>query len=623
MKEKEKKKNGTEAEKEKDPNQKEFSLLSNMVYVLKGTLRFQKLLAFFLVFSVLSRAAATYLPTFALSAVIDQVTRRAEFDDLLKTVLLFFVGMLVTDAVGSFSNAHIWWRYIDARVQFMMLRIRKVLYMDYEHLESAKVMEVCQKAMRATGGNMNGVEGMMHSSQQALQVLVSGLTAIVIVVRLSPWMVVVLLVLGVLGYFNMDYTKKKDKKTWDELAPYWRKSWYMQQTMSNFVYGKDIRLFSMKGWLLGKYASLHNFCHIRFVESKNRWIWCTQRSQMLFLAEEGVVYAYLVYRVLKTGMSIADFTLYLGAVRSFFYVLQQVFNNLSDMKAQSREINDFRSFLEYPERKVLLQDTAHPPLLGQKSYEFKFENVSFRYPESERYALKNLNLTLAAGERLAVVGLNGAGKSTFIKLLCGLYTPTEGRILLNGVDIRCYDKREYYELFSPVFQNVEMFAFPMDENVSMKVAGETDSALAEEYLRAAGLGEKIDSLPKGVKTDLLKIISEDGVELSGGESQKLALARALYKNAPIVVLDEPTSALDALAEYHMYQSFDSMIGQKSAVYISHRLSSTRFCDHVAMFADGELKESGTHDSLLAAGGAYREMFEVQAQYYKEGGAECE
>ncbi len=163
----------------------------------------------------------------------------------------------------------------------------------------------------------------------------------------------------------------------------------------------------------------------------------------------------------------------------------------------------------------------------------------------------------------------------------------------------------------------------MDENVSMKVAGETDSALAEEYLRAAGLGEKIDSLPKGVKTDLLKIISEDGVELSGGESQKLALARALYKNASVVVLDEPTSALDALAEYHMYQSFDSMIGQKSAVYISHRLSSTRFCDHVAMFADGELKEYGTHESLLAAGGAYREMFEVQAQYYKEGGAECE
>lgn len=632
MKEKEKKKkDGAEAE--KDPNQKEYSLISNMVYILKGTFRFQKPLAFFLFLAVLNKVINTYLPTFALSAVIDQVTRQGEFNTLLKTVLLFFVGMLVPGILGTWANSNIWWRMIDARVEFMMLRIHKVLYMDYEYIESAKIMEVCQKAMRATGGNTNGVEGMMHSAQRVFEVLVSSLTAIVIVLRLSPWMVLLLLALGVLNYFNMDYTKKRDKKTWDELAPYWRKTWYMQQTMSNFVYGKDIRLFSMKRWLLGKYASLHGFIHCRILESKNRWIGCSIRNQMLFLVEEGTVYVYLIYRVLKTDMSLADFTLYLGAVRAFFGVLQQIFNSLTDMKAQSREINDFRTFLEYPEREVIIPKgeiggskkgvSTIPSLLGQPSYEFRFENVSFRYPESERYALKNLNLTLSAGERLAVVGLNGAGKSTFIKLLCGLYMPTEGRILINGVDIHCYDKREYYKLFSPVFQNVELFAFPMEENVSMKVAEETDSALAEKYLFAAGLEEKIKSLPKGIKTDLLKVISEDGVDLSGGESQKLALARSLYKNAPIVVLDEPTAALDALAEYRMYQNFDQMIGKKSAVYISHRLSSTRFCDHVAMFADGELKEYGTHESLLRAGGAYREMFDVQAQYYREGGAECE
>lgn len=698
------------AEAEKDPNQKEYSLLSNMVYILREGFRFQKPLAFFVFLAVLTNVVSTYLPTFALSAVIGQLTGRVEFHVLQKTVLLFFAGMLVTNMLGSWANSNTWWRMINSRVQFMMMRIHKVLYMDYEYIESAKVMEVCQKAMRATGGNTNGVEGMMHSSQQAFQVLVSALTAIVIVLRLSPWMVLVLFALGVLNYFNMDYTKKKDKRTWDELAPYWRKTWYMQQTMSNFVYGKDIRLFSMKRWLLSKYASLHGFTHRRIVESKDRWIMYALRNQILFLVEEGAIYVYLIYRVLETDMSIADFTLYLGAVRAFYGVLEQVFNNITDMKAQSREINDFRTFLEYPEREILLQgddpasagayvdmaekngklgiknrrngrgasagnmrtkagdcadmaetggkpamknkkngrgasaknmrikkdaaagkknaggnglDGTLPPLSGQAGYEFRFENVSFRYPGSDRYALKDLNLTLAAGERLAVVGLNGAGKSTFIKLLCGLYLPTEGRILLNGVDIRCYDKREYYELFSPVFQNVELFAFPMDENVSMKVAGETDSVRAVEVLRAAGLSEKLESLPKGVKTDLLKVISEDGVELSGGESQKLALARALYKNAPVVVLDEPTSALDALAEYQMYQNFDRMIGKKSAVYISHRLSSTRFCDHVAMFADGKLKEYGTHESLLAAGGAYREMFDVQAQYYKEGGAKCE
>ncbi len=642
-KEKKRRKKQEKNEKEKDPNQKEYSLFSNMFYVMKGCFSFQKSLIVFLIVVVLTGVAATYLPTFALSAAVDQITKQVEFGVFLRTVLLFYGAILVIKVIQSWCESNVWWREIDARVQFMMLRIHKVLYMDYEYLESAKVMEACQKAMRATSGNSNGVEGMMHSTQRVLEVIVSGITAVAIVFYLSPWMVLLLFVLGVLNYFNMDYTKKRDKKIWDELAPYWRKTWYMQQTMSNFVYGKDIRLFSMRDWLLGKFANLHYFIHRRMIDSKNNWIGCSMVNQVLFLIEEAAIYVYLIYRVLKTGMSIADFTLSLGAVRAFFGVMQQVFNTLTDMKAQSREINDFRSFLEYPERggaslsdKKVSKNNAGKrldsrktekekpfSLLGQEQYEFQFENVSFRYPESDRYALKNLNLTFRTGERLAVVGLNGAGKSTFIKLLCGLYIPTEGRILLNGIDIRQYDKREYYKLFSPVFQNIELFAFPMDENVSMNVEKETNSELAEKYLRMAGLGEKLDSLSKGVKTELLKVIREDGIELSGGERQKLALARALYKNAPIVVLDEPTSALDALAEYHMYQNFDKIIGKKSAVYISHRLSSTRFCDCIAMFIDGELKEYGTHESLIAAGGKYREMFDVQAQYYKEGSAECE
>lgn len=642
-KEKKRRRKQEKNEKEKDPNQKEYSLFSNMFYVMKGCFSFQKSLIVFLIVVVLTGVAATYLPTFALSAAVDQITKQVEFGVFLRTVLLFYGAILVIKVIQSWCESNVWWREIDARVQFMMLRIHKVLYMDYEYLESAKVMEACQKAMRATSGNSNGVEGMMHSTQRVLEVIVSGITAVAIVFYLSPWMVLLLFVLGVLNYFNMDYTKKRDKKIWDELAPYWRKTWYMQQTMSNFVYGKDIRLFSMRDWLLGKFANLHYFIHRRMIDSKNNWIGCSMVNQVLFLIEEAAIYVYLIYRVLKTGMSIADFTLSLGAVRAFFGVMQQVFNTLTDMKAQSREINDFRSFLEYPERggaslsdKKVSKNNAGKrldsrktekekpfSLLGQEQYEFQFENVSFRYPESDRYALKNLNLTFRTGERLAVVGLNGAGKSTFIKLLCGLYIPTEGRILLNGIDIRQYDKREYYKLFSPVFQNIELFAFPMDENVSMNVEKETNSELAEKYLRMAGLGEKLDSLSKGVKTELLKVIREDGIELSGGERQKLALARALYKNAPIVVLDEPTSALDALAEYHMYQNFDKIIGKKSAVYISHRLSSTRFCDCIAMFIDGELKEYGTHESLIAAGGKYREMFDVQAQYYKEGSAECE
>ena len=288
-------------------------------------------------------------------------------------------------------------------------------------------------------------------------------------------------------------------------------------------------------------------------------------------------------------------------------------NGIADINDNSRRVNDFRSFLEYPE----MDEHGTIPLPKLEVYCFEFDNVSFKYPKAEKYALENLTITLEAGKRIAVVGLNGAGKTTFIKLLLRLYEPTEGVIRLNGVDVRKYRRSEYYKLFSPVFQDVEIFAFPMSENVSMKSPEDTDDEKADTSLRAAGIGEKLDSLEKGVKTELLKVIFDDGVDLSGGEKQKLALARALYKNAPVVVLDEPTAALDALAEYRLYQDFDKLIGGKTAVYISHRLSSTRFCHAIAMFKDGRMIECGTHSELLEKGGAYREMFEVQAQYYVE------
>ena len=225
--------------------------------------------------------------------------------------------------------------------------------------------------------------------------------------------------------------------------------------------------------------------------------------------------------------------------------------------------------------------------------------------------------SILPGEKLAVVGLNGAGKTTIIKLLLRLYDPTEGLITLNGTDIRKYPREDYYRLFSPVFQNVELFALPLAENVSMLPMQETDREKAAACLREAGLADKLDELPKGLDTELLKIASEEGVDLSGGEKQKLALARALYKGAPVVVLDEPTAALDALAEKQLYERFDRMIGKKSAVYISHRLASTRFCDRIAMFMDGRLAEYGTHDELMAKGGEYAHLFDVQAQYYRE------
>ena len=324
-------------------------------------------------------------------------------------------------------------------------------------------------------------------------------------------------------------------------------------------------------------------------------------------------YAVLIFAVINTDMSIGDFTLYIGLCETFTNSLNTFLQTLGEIKQCSLQVDDYRTFMDLQQEDE--SDCISIPKTDR--YTFEFKNVSYKYAGQENYAVKNLNLTLEAGKRLAVVGLNGAGKTTFIKLLLRLYDVTDGEILLNGINIKRFRRSEYFTLFAPVFQNVELYAFPMSENVSMKRPEETDKALVEKCLESAGLGDKVRELSSGVDTQLLKVIYDDGVDLSGGERQKLALARALYKNAPVMVLDEPTAALDPLAEYNMYRNFDETIGSKSAVYISHRLSSTRFCDSIAMFRNGELIQQGTHEELLEQGGAYAEMFEIQAQYYKD------
>ncbi|MGN1083787.1 MAG: ABC transporter ATP-binding protein, partial [Lachnospiraceae bacterium] len=367
-------------------------------------------------------------------------------------------------------------------------------------------------------------------------------------------------------------------------------------------------------WLTGKYKELNSIRYEAQKVNAKFWFRTSVAGNGFWFLSQILVYAWLVYSMIEGNLTIGNFTLYLASSGTFFQYISALLNGASNILARSREVDDFRSFLDFDGGD---QERTGKELPKLASYEFVFENVSFKYPKAERYALKNLNLTLKAGKRLAVVGLNGAGKSTMIKLLLRLYEPTEGRILLNGVDVREYDKQSYYEAFAPVFQQVELFAFPMEENVSMKEPERTDSKKAGECLAAAGLSEKIATLPAGTKTELLKIVYDDGVDLSGGEKQKLALARALYKDAPVVVLDEPTAALDALAEAKLYEDFDKLIGGKTAVYISHRLSSTQFCNQVAMFADGEMVEYGTHAELMEKGGAYAEMFRIQAQYYVE------
>ena len=604
------------AQEKKNPLHNEYGFVANVTYILKKLVNQDKYLLFLFPLGMIGAVFMKYLWTFWSKAILDMIAGNESIRTLLWTSGLFVVLMVLTTLSCTYYDNSVGWRFIRARFTILMEMNRKAMGIDFEHLENPDVMDCYQKAQNACSGNYNGVEGMMRRVAGFLASLSVVFAGTLILGTMNGWIVLLMILLALINFFITNYVNKTaKKKVWDPLALWWRKHAYMQNTTTSFEMAKDIRMFGLREWLMEKYRELNRIRYDAQIQNGKMWFWASVSSNVMWFLSQIFVYAWLVYAVVNGTMTLGNFSLYLGASGTFFSYISMLLGDVSEILARSREVDDFRSFLDFDggENKV-----SGKPLPRQDAYEFVFENVSFHYPNAKKYALKNLNLTLKAGERLAVVGTNGAGKSTMIKLLLRLYEPTEGRILLNGVDVREYDKKSYFAIFAPVFQQVELFAFPMEENVSMKAPGETDSRKAESCLYAAGLGRKIDTLPQGTKTELLKVVYDDGIDLSGGEKQKLALARALYKDAPVVVLDEPTAALDALAEAKLYEDFDKLIGNKTAVYISHRLSSTQFCEKVAMFQDGEMVEYGTHEELMNKNGAYAQMFQIQAQYYLSG-----
>ena len=608
-----------------DALHREYGLVSNCGYIMRAFLRYRKSTILFLITGGVAGASMSYIWTVIAKLVIDMITRQAGAENADITPLLWLVA-----GTTAVEFAMMWLNTLSAkklRIGFLVTRnglvrerIAKTMTLQYEQLEDPDMLDRLQKAKRAVEGEWTGVGALMSNMWSTAVQLAAVAAAVGIIFTLNGWLVLIIAVLSFVQFLYFDYIRKKDKEVmWDAMAPHWRKMYYMQDVSADFAYAKDIRLYGMKKWLLEKFRGINNIELQHWIQSRKYWAMNTWFSQGVSLVRSAVIYGWLIYDMLFSGMSIGDFTLYTGSAITFSMYISQFLQSLGGMREHSAKTDDFRSYMDIQNPDDIQK--KHTPVPKADGYTFEFRNVSFKYKGQETYALKNLNLTFAAGQRLAVVGLNGAGKTTFIKLLLRLYDVTEGQILCNGIDIREFGRNEYFKLFSPAFQEVEVFAFPLCENVSMQLTEDTDKRKAEEYLRAAGMGEKLDKLPKGIDTQMLKVLYEDGVDLSGGEKQKMALARALYKNAPVVVLDEPTAALDALAEYRLYQSFDGMIGDRSAVYISHRLSSTRFCDTIAMFKGGEMVEYGTHDELLKKDGAYAEMFRVQAQYYVEDGAE--
>ncbi|MBQ7160921.1 MAG: ABC transporter ATP-binding protein [Clostridia bacterium] len=342
-------------------------------------------------------------------------------------------------------------------------------------------------------------------------------------------------------------------------------------------------------------------------------MWTMQfRADALSILTEALVYALVAVKVMIGSLGVGDFLKCATAGNDLLNSLGATGSIATGLHNNVKYLDKLFEYLDLPTE--MYYGTIPTEKRSDGKYDIEFHDVSFRYPGSDVYALRHLSFKMKVGERVAVVGMNGSGKTTMIKLLCRLYDPTEGYITLNGIDVKKYDYGDLLALFSVVFQDFRLFSFSLGENVSSNV--EYDEERVAQCLKKSGMGETLARLPEGTKTAIYKDFDENGVEISGGEAQKIALARALYKDAPFVVLDEPTAALDPIAEADIYARFNEIVGDRTVIYISHRLSSCRFCDRIAVFHEGELVQTGTHDELLAdEGGKYRELWTAQAQYY--------
>ena len=601
-----------------NPLHKEYGIWRNTCYIIRKMAEYRPSVLFLMLIGLVGSSILSYFWGIFGKYVIDIIQNSAADSGERELVRL----ILIAGSIAAFftlcrtvSGSKAWYRYIYVRMNMINERIAKVLDLKYELLEKPDVLDVAERAKQATSGNNVGVEGMMRLIAQLGESSLTVIVTFVAVTVLDPRLIIALIVLTVIQYLYFLHIIKVDKKeVWDRLSSSWRTQHYMERITQDFDYAKDIRLFHLSDFLTDKFNALNAFFIERNDHHHKLWLRYNFVSATAGTVIKALVYTVLYVAVLKKDMSIGNFTMFLAFSLAFSGALTNLLQKFGDYKKASLETDDFRSFMDL---ETADDEKECIPLPATDSYEIEFVDVSYKYLKSEKEALSHLNLKIRRGEKLAVVGLNGAGKTTMIKLLLRLYDPSEGYITLNGTDIRKFRREEYYRLFAPVFQDVEIFAFLMSENITMKKTGELDLEKAGQAAREAGLEERLASLVKGIETPLTKIVEDDGVDLSGGEKQKLALAKALYKGAKIVVLDEPTSALDAIAEQALYERFDEMIGNKSAVYISHRLASTRFCDRIAMFEDGWLVECDSHEKLMALNGKYANMFNVQAQYYRE------
>ncbi len=534
---------------------------------------------------------------------------------IVRIALVFFLGYGFFSFLQKWLHNFSYPRMLKLRMIYVSKQANKVIGMDYKYMESSSFFEERHMALESTASNNNGVEGIYHKLFELPQLILTILVLSVFIGLASPFILIALVVNIVVTSWIAVAVNKYEYKKKEILSKHSRRVNYYGRTAKDFAYGKDVRLYDLKERILDNFnTEIKGYIDV-FKLIKNREYALGFISLLTLLISDICTYGILTYLVVN-GMPIGDFSMYIIATSTLSVKMTSLSEHITYIMREYMYVKDLFKFLDEElgeeEGQGLAIDKDIP-------LDIEFDHVSFKYPGTDTNIFEDFSLKIAPGQKLALVGINGAGKTTFVKLLTGLFTPDSGRILLNGRDINEFKKSELYKMFAAVFQDVNVLAYTIAENIACGLE-DIDYDKVDKVLKQVDLYDKVQALDKGVNTMMLKVIDEEGAVFSGGENQKLTIARALYKGGNCVIMDEPTAALDALAEQEIYEEFDELTQGKTSIYISHRLASTKFCDVIALIDGNGLKEYGSHQELMKNQGDYYKMFLTQGKYYQEGGA---